>query len=634
MTTLFLSLFIVACNGDSNRVSVADPSSVQRLYIQQQTKLPLSELPAGVTVEYKAFVVYGDNSIKDITDDAVWSSSDEEVIAFPLRSQSAVAKLLQPGQAEISAFYADINSAPIEQIVTSAELIQVNIYGDNEGQALGVGNTAAFKAIGEYTNGDVSLEQNDGLVWQSSMVDVVSIAPTGSVSAIQVGESNISARMPQENIDSDIVEVAVVEDRLLSISIVDSLALERSNVDLSLPVGLSHQYQAMGYFDSGNSRLLEEADQLAWHSSNDAALTITTEGMVQGVELGFSDITVSMGGSDAESNSVKVEITDAALELITIHTEPNINTLPIGLTIKYKATGTYSDGKDREFQSGDGLVWESDDSDKAEIDSLTGVLKAKSIGDANITVEKGAVESLTSPITVIEAELLSLSIEPKFVGGDITVVGSTTEFKAIGTYTSGDIEINSDDIYWDSGACTNQPVNKGVVNVTEESLDNICSVIGQYDGKLAIAHYSAIATNTELQFQGSSKKVLGWRVAVTDDRQYVVGYYGACPYNICQGTRLTYSDIRGYWGEDISQDNENPIVTTDESFKVSLLARDNLAKVHDVFGNFDLVLSGSEATGVWSRTEAGEGSHYIEPQGLARDDTESTIVFVKLELNK
>lgn len=111
----------------------------------------------------------------------------------------------------------------------------------------------------------------------------------------------------------------------------------------SLPMGLSQQLTATGYYSDGTSQNITAS--VAWNSAATTVATVNTAGLAKGVAVGTTNITASLGGVA----STNVNLTVVAAVLQTIAVTPAGLTISAGQTKQFKATGNYSDGTSQDL---------------------------------------------------------------------------------------------------------------------------------------------------------------------------------------------------------------------------------------------------------------------------------------------
>ena len=109
----------------------------------------------------------------------------------------------------------------------------------------------------------------------------------------------------------------------------------------SIPMGAPQQFMATATYADGTSR--EVTASSSWTSGTTGVATVnTTSGLATGVAIGTSVITATF---DGKSGSATLTVTAAAL--VSIKVTPATASVPMGLTQRFVATGTFTDGTSR-----------------------------------------------------------------------------------------------------------------------------------------------------------------------------------------------------------------------------------------------------------------------------------------------
>ncbi|MGR5437807.1 Ig-like domain-containing protein, partial [Vibrio owensii] len=77
--------------------------------------------------------------------------------------------------------------------------------------------------------------------------------------------------------------------------------------DLTVPVGYSIQFDAVGHYRDGSTKEITEL--VSWHSSNTTVATVNTKGLLTGESEGASSITAHLEG--VQSGGVAVTVSSA-----------------------------------------------------------------------------------------------------------------------------------------------------------------------------------------------------------------------------------------------------------------------------------------------------------------------------------
>jgi trimeric autotransporter adhesin len=178
---------------------------------------------------------------------------------------------------------------------------------------------------------------------------------------------------------------------------------------------------------------------------------ISPQGIATSVASGSTTVRATSG---TISGSTTLTITPAVL--VSIAVTPAIPAIPLGTTLQFAATGTYTDGS---MQSITGTVqWSSDTPTVATIGGnapIAGLASSVSQGGATITATSGSVTGSTT-LTVTTAALVSVAISPQTPS---IALGTAQQFTAMGTFTDGSVQDLSNTVTWTSDTISTASIN-------------------------------------------------------------------------------------------------------------------------------------------------------------------------------
>jgi uncharacterized protein YjdB len=161
---------------------------------------------------------------------------------------------------------------------------------------LAVGSKQQFTATGTYEDGskqDVTFQ----VTWSSSDPNIATISSIGSVAAVSVGNTDITASLsgiasPPVNVVTNIPGPKLV-----------SIALSRTVV-ASLLTGSTQQFKATGTISDGTVE--DITTQVTWASSDPTIATISATGLTTGIAPGKATITATL--SDVTSLGIVLTV--------------------------------------------------------------------------------------------------------------------------------------------------------------------------------------------------------------------------------------------------------------------------------------------------------------------------------------
>jgi hypothetical protein len=172
----------------------------------------------GNSLQFAAFAHYPDNTEKDITSFATWSSSDVNVAKI---DPSGIAAGTELGAATISAAIEDMNGSTVFNV--SRDILSIAVTPASGSIANGA--VQQFKAIGTFSDKTVK-DITSSAVWRSSNTDVAFVDATGrTVAGNAVGAVVISASLGTKRGSATLK----VRRELISITIMPGSATIRTN---------------------------------------------------------------------------------------------------------------------------------------------------------------------------------------------------------------------------------------------------------------------------------------------------------------------------------------------------------------------------------------------------------------------
>ena len=176
--------------------------------------------------------------------------------------------------------------------------------------------------------------------------------------------------------------------------LLSSIAIAKTS-PVDLAVGDAQQFTATGTYSDGSKQ--DVTLTAKWSSSDASIATVSSFGLVTGVEVGNTDITASLSGITSPAINVVTNIPGPKLSSIAV-SRLEVKSIAVGETQQFKATGTISDGTVEDFPSQ--VTWASSNPTIATI-SATGLATGVAPGKTTITATLSDVTSLGIVLTVI-----------------------------------------------------------------------------------------------------------------------------------------------------------------------------------------------------------------------------------------
>ena len=188
--------------------------------------------------------------------------------------------------------------------------------------------------------------------------------------------------------------------------------------------------------------------RLVWDGSLPASpgtsLTTASTAVAAGTGYATASITASLGAISAPA-PVILSVGPAVLQSISIG-PAGLPPIPLGATVKFAATGNFSDGNNSLLAS---AQWHS--SNLAFLSpSITGVVTALGAGTALLTAKSGLITAAI-PVTVTAAALTTIDVAPSTA---TLAAGQTQQLTATGNYSDGTARDLTSVVAWTQSSAT------------------------------------------------------------------------------------------------------------------------------------------------------------------------------------
>ncbi|MDE6380811.1 MAG: leucine-rich repeat protein, partial [Muribaculaceae bacterium] len=327
-----------------------------------------------------------------------WTSSDESIAKVDNEGNVTTMKA---GEAIITATALDgsyvaaeckvkVNIVPVESIVFNLT--------DWKGV---IGSTVQIEATVNPENAS-----DKTLIWISSDESIATVDDTGKVTAIKVGEADITANAKDGTEISATCHITVLP------VLVESIKVEPEN--WHAVVGESLQISASVYPENATDKTIK------WTTSDDAIVKVSEEGYVSALKVGEADITAM--SSDGSEVSAVCHVIVYPISVESIQLNPVTWEGVVGETIQIDAAVYPENATDRK------LIWLSSDESVASVNG-SGFVYALKEGEADIIAKASDGSGVTAichvKVTSIAVETVSLNPE-SWTGR----VGDTFQIKA------------------------------------------------------------------------------------------------------------------------------------------------------------------------------------------------------------
>ena len=243
----------------------------------------------GKSSTLKAYAYYEENGKTVKTKDTIsWMSSNESIATV---SSRGIVKGINAGTVVITA-YIEGSDIYEEYEVTVSNPVKTMTFATTNA-TLYVGNELD---LGDYLT-IAPLEHTDEINWTSSNEDVATVDENGVVTAISTGRVKITA-------------TAVAGNKKVNCSITVVRKPEAIVItgDEAVAQGKSSTLKAYAYYEE-NGKTVKTKDTISWMSSDESIATVSSRGLVKGINAGTVIITAYIEGTDIyEEYEVNVSI--------------------------------------------------------------------------------------------------------------------------------------------------------------------------------------------------------------------------------------------------------------------------------------------------------------------------------------
>lgn len=422
--------------------------------------------------QFKATLVYADQSTQDVTSLANWEIGNSSVAVIhkvgEIRSLAAGTTLLK----------ASVESISGEATISISPALLTSIQLTPSVTTVSVGVVKQFWAFGLYDDGSTA-DLTQTVTWASSDDNISSISNTlgarGKATGRTTGNVNITASYN-----------GLTGTAPLTVNAASLVSIATTPVNHSVASGSQLQFQVTGtYTDNSTQDLTSLA---SWTSSQTAVATINSTGLATSIGTGTSSITATIGTLSASTNMI---VTSAVLASITL--TPTNPSVASGLSQQFTATGIYSDSSTQNLT--DAVTWSSSNTSVATISNTAGsrgLGNALTPGTTTIQATYGTFSTQTS-WTVTSANLISLNIS----GITSLPVGLGTQLSVTGTYSDSSTQDLTSAVTWNTShpsiaTVSNAIGNKGLLNTLSLGSTTVSATLFGVTGQTNISVTAAV----------------------------------------------------------------------------------------------------------------------------------------------
>jgi uncharacterized protein YjdB len=398
----------------------------------------------GFQLQLKATGRYTDSSVRDLTADVTWSTTDATIATVSNAAATrGLASGIGDGTVAISVQQSGV-SATTFLTVTDATLESIEV--SPAADLIPQGSQRQFTAIGTFSDSSTQ-DLTQQVTWASSNATVATVSNAAGSKGLANGIAAGGPVTVTASIGavSDTANLTVSDAELVSISVTPPTT--------TVPKGRTQSFVATGTYTDGTSK--DITAEVTWSSTATAFATVSnadgSEGVATGVAVGSATVRAT---SAAIAGQAVLTVSDA--ELTAIAVTPASATVAKGVARQFTATGTYSDASTRDITKE--VAWTSSDEAVATVSNVTasaGGVATHAVGEATIAATSGALSD-EALLTVTDAVLQRIDIEP---APAVLPAGTTLKLKAVGTYSDGSTQDLTATATWRSS-------NAGVAEVS------------------------------------------------------------------------------------------------------------------------------------------------------------------------
>lgn len=426
------------------------PIKVASIHLSQTS----AELRATETLKLSATIEPDNATDKTLQ----WTTNAPSIVSV---SQDGVVTAHMVGEANITARATDGSNVSANCTVKVVPTVATGITVTADGTT----TLKATETVQLTATVTPATTTDKSVTWKSDKPDIASVSESGVVTAVAVGEANITATNSAGQ--SSTIKITVIP------TLVETIELNRYTA----------QIRVQGSFRlTANIYPLTATDKsVTWTSSNSQIVSVDNEGNVLGIGLGEAQIICTANDGSGVSVQCRVTVTTTATQSVSVSANGS-TMLKASETVQLTATVLPETATDKSVR------WQSDNTDIATVDNQ-GLVTAVSVGTASITATNSGGQTASITITVVPTpvERIELSKSAGTLKATETLTLIATVYPE--TATQKGIEWSSSDetiaMVTQSGLVT--AVAKGEAVITAKAVDG--------SGVTATCKISVIATD-------------------------------------------------------------------------------------------------------------------------------------------
>ncbi|MCL9783613.1 Ig-like domain-containing protein [Vibrio sp. S4M6] len=442
----------------------------------------------GLSQKLKATAIMSDNSMQDITNDALWRSTDPSV---SVSNKGIIRAIKQSNEkVEITARLQG-KKGSIAFIVTNAVLQSISIVEDNPilgvtKNQIAIGLSQNLKAIAHLSDGNTQ-DITTQAAWLSSDSSSISVSNKVSNKGLMHAVKNIGKPITitanfNGKSGSSIYTVAHAIVQTINITEKNPVNGVDENI---LAKGLRQQLVATANLSDGTTQ--DITAQASWVSSDASSLSVSPTGLIHALKNSRESITITATSNQVQGQRNYV-VTDAIIQSISIIEDNPVlgvtdNEIALGLTQNLKAIANFSDDTTQDITAQ--AAWISSNPLFITVSSQ-GRMHALKAHDEPITITAVLNENRgSSRYTVVEAVIQSISITEKNpvngVGDSTISKGLRQQLKATANFSDNTVQDITNEASWVSSDVSSLTVSPtGLIHALGES-SQLTTITAKFD---------------------------------------------------------------------------------------------------------------------------------------------------------
>ncbi len=387
-----------------------------------------ADLPTGLSRPLRALGHFSDGSLRDLTAQVIWRSSDDARLAIANAvGNEGLATALAAGTVTVGAALDGVE-VQATLIVSAADLQTLEL--EPVAPRLAVGTGLRMQALGRYSDASLKI-LSDQVTWSSDEPTIAAVAnidgQAGQVQGLAVGDTRIrvqlggiSASVPL-SVTAAYLEVITIEP-----------------AEISLASGERLMLRAVGGFSDGSTQPLGAA--VRWESAQLDVVRIDESGELLALQSGEARISASLDGI---TGSIPVQVSTATLTDLEI--TPASPRLASGTTMGFSVVAVYSDGSRRDVTAQ--AVWASANPVVLSVSNGDPFrVRAGAVGSSRLTARFGGLERAVD-VTVTGATIRGLHITAPVTA---LASGESVRLSAVANFSDDSSQPLDYDVVWSS----------------------------------------------------------------------------------------------------------------------------------------------------------------------------------------